>query len=275
METGTEPNDLVRSVSRALRVLEAVSGSEQALPVKAIARRCGLNVSTTYHLARTLAYEGYLVRDQDGCYLAGEEVARRHRDVAAALRRPAPVHQVLLALSAATGHSAYLARFVAGRIVVSDVVEGPASPHLEDLEVGLPAAAHATALGKALLATLPRQTRRAYLADQGMPRFTGRTVTSADDLDGSLPGVAPGRPVVELGEFRPNVACAAALVPRPGDEGRWWAVGVSARDAPVDGAVVRRLLVAGADLAAPAPPRPRPRTVPLHDHDDFLAPGVQ
>ena len=58
----TEPGDLIRSVSRALRIMEEVSRSPRPLPVKVIARRCQLHLSTAYHLVRTLCYEGYLVR---------------------------------------------------------------------------------------------------------------------------------------------------------------------------------------------------------------------
>ncbi len=42
-----EPSDLIRSVSRALRVLESVGGSPRGLTVKQIARRCELTVATT------------------------------------------------------------------------------------------------------------------------------------------------------------------------------------------------------------------------------------
>ena len=42
-----------------------------------------------------------------------------------------------------------------GRIVITDLFEGPKSPHVEDLMVGFDVAAHATALGKALLSSLP------------------------------------------------------------------------------------------------------------------------
>ncbi len=52
-----EPSDLIRSVSRALRVLESVGRAPRGLTVKQIARRCELTVATTYHLVRTLAYE--------------------------------------------------------------------------------------------------------------------------------------------------------------------------------------------------------------------------
>ena len=80
------PGDFVQCVGRALRVLEAVSASPQ-IPVKAIARRCELNLSTTYHLVRTLAYEGYLDRLPDGTYVLGGEVARRFHDLVAAMGR--------------------------------------------------------------------------------------------------------------------------------------------------------------------------------------------
>ena len=74
-----QPSDLVRSVSRAFRILEEVGASPAPLTVKAIARRCQLNLSTSYHLVRTLAYEGYLVRGPDGRYMLGSSVAKRTR----------------------------------------------------------------------------------------------------------------------------------------------------------------------------------------------------
>ena len=37
--------------------------SPGGLTVKQIARRCDFTVATTYHLVRTLAYEGYVIRD--------------------------------------------------------------------------------------------------------------------------------------------------------------------------------------------------------------------
>jgi hypothetical protein len=84
---GPPPADFVQSVGRAMLILEMV-GRRPGLPVKAIARRCSLNISTTYHLIRTLAYEGYLVRLPDGTYVVGDAVARRFHDLVASLERP-------------------------------------------------------------------------------------------------------------------------------------------------------------------------------------------
>lgn len=249
-----EPADLIRSVSRALRVLEEVGRANGPIPVKAIARRARLNLSTTYHLARTLAYEGYLERTTDGCYVIGAEVARRYHDLHSLFPTSPQVGPVLSHLVASTGHSAYLSRVIDGRILITDFVEGSASPYLEDLEVGLPAAAHATAVGKALISTMPRAQRRDYLKDQGMRPFTARTTTDPERFEVELAQVRRDQTVQEHGEFRDGVSCAAALVRRDDPCDPWWAVVVSARAPAVPATVADRLLEAAADLTtAPVP----------------------
>ncbi len=104
------PEDFVQSVARALRVLEVVGGLP-GLPVKAIARRTGLNLSTTYHLVRTLAYQGYLRRLPDGRYVLDGEVAR----LVASLARPPQSSVVLQHLVDRTALAAYLGRLSDGR----------------------------------------------------------------------------------------------------------------------------------------------------------------
>lgn len=244
-DQSAEPSDLIRSVSRAFRILEEVGASHAPLTVKAIARRCGLNLSTAYHLVRTLTYEGYLDRDRDGFFVLGPSVARRFHDLQASFDQPPEAHEVLRHLSAMTRRTAYLGRFVSGRILITDLVEGPQSPYLEDLEVGLDVAAHATVIGKVLLSSLPREGRAAYLAEQGMPRFTSRTVVDTDSLEAELAGLTAGRPVVEHGQFRDGVSCVGALVNRPGDP---WAVVASTRADEVPAEIVWHTMRAAEDL---------------------------
>jgi DNA-binding IclR family transcriptional regulator len=76
-----EPSDLIRSVSRAFRILEEVGAAPEGLHVKQIAHRSRLSVPTTYHLVRTLRYEGYLLRRDSGRYVLGLEIASRFRDL--------------------------------------------------------------------------------------------------------------------------------------------------------------------------------------------------
>lgn len=215
-----EPSDLIRSVSRALRVLEAVGQNTRGLTVKQIARRCELTTATTYHLIRTLAYEGYVARRDDGTYTLGLEVADRFRELVAAFKAPATVMDVLHRASAETGFSHYLGGFVGGQMAITTTVEGPRSPHTEDLIPGFDEGAHATALGKALLSTLSADQRARYLKDQGMRTYTDVTVTELEALEADL---ATGHRIGfqrELNEFRDGMGCAAVVVRADRDQER-------------------------------------------------------
>jgi DNA-binding IclR family transcriptional regulator len=249
-----EPSDLIRSVSRALRIMEEVSRSPRPLPVKVVARRCELRLSTAYHLVRTLCYEGYLVRLPDGGYVAGSGVAERFHEVMNSLDRPPRARAVLVHLAATTGHTAYLACLSGQRLVIVDMAEGDRSPWLEDLQPGLETAVHATALGKALLATLPGRDRKSLLAGQGMRPFTPNTVTEPAQLETELAGLGPGDPVTEAGQFRDQVCCAGAAVPGT-DPGSWWALGISARGLNLPRSLLGELQFAATDLTAKLPHR--------------------
>jgi len=207
-----EPSDLIRSVSRALRVLEAVGRAPKGLTVKQIARRCELTVATTYHLVRTLAYEGYVIRREDGTYIVGLEVADRYRELVTAFRGPPAVGEALRRAAAESGFSHYLGRFVGGQVAVTAVSEGPRSPYLEDLVPGFDEGAHATALGKALLATLTPEQRFRYLREFGMRPFTPATLVSAEAFEADLAAGDRRGMHLELGQFRQGVACAGVLV---------------------------------------------------------------
>lgn len=97
------PTDLIQSVSRAFRILEEVGDTPGGLHAKEIAHRCGIALPTTYHLLRTLCYEGYVVRRSDGRYALGLKIARRFRHLVASMERPPNVHEVSRHLSEVTG----------------------------------------------------------------------------------------------------------------------------------------------------------------------------
>ena len=119
----------------------------------------------------------------------------------------------------------------------------------EDLQPGLETAAHATALGKALLATLPGRDRKCLLAEQGMRPFTSNTVTEPAQLEAELAALGPGDPVTEFGQFRDKVCSAGVAVPGA-DPGSWWALGTSARGLDLPGSLLGELQFAAADLTA-------------------------
>lgn len=221
------PSDLIQSVSRALRIMETVGAAPEGLSPKAVARRCQLRLATAYHLMRTLSYEGYLTRLPNGDYVLGLEIADRFRDLMSCLSRPPQADAVLRRIAETTGHSAYLARFVDGRVTIVRVAEAPHSPPLEDLIPGFDEGAHATALGKALLSTLAPGARRDYLRETGLRPFTPLTVSDPVALENEL-GEVTGGVYTEVGQYREGVGCGAILVSTGAAEDPWCALGISA-----------------------------------------------
>lgn len=207
-----EPSDLIRSVSRALRVLESVGRAPRGLTVKQIARRCDLTVATTYHLVRTLAYEGYVIRREDGTYMVGLEVADRYRELVSAFRGPPAVGESLRRAAADTGYTHFLGRFINGQVAITASAEGPRTPYIEDLVPGFDEGAHATAIGKSLLATLTPEQRARYLREYGMRPFTSATLTAPDTFEADLSAGDRRGMQVDMGQFRQGLACAAVLV---------------------------------------------------------------
>ena len=216
------PGTLIGSVQRALRLLEAASVHEEGRPAKALAREVGLALGTTYHLLRTLTFEGYLRRLPNGNYVLGEGVSHLLSlgTYQAALSRARPV---LATLRDQTRAAAYLSLYEDGEIVLRDLTDAPYAPRI-DLWVGFHDAAHATALGKAVLASLEPAELREYLAAHPLSDLTPRTITNGGRLLEDLERVRASGIAVDAEEYTIGNACVAAPVRAPGVTG---AVGLS------------------------------------------------
>ena len=201
---------LIQSVQRALRIIEVVAEHDGRARAKEVARATGLPLATTYHLLRTCTHEGWLQRLDDGSYVLGHRIdVVRHHGAAArglALARPA-----LEWLRDQLSGAVYLARYVDGEIVVTEIVDSPRAPRI-DLWVGVHDAGHATALGKCILGQLPPSDRDEYLGRHPLHDLTPRTVVDRRRL--RLP--APGEVAVDDGEYAVGVCCLAAAVPSDG-----------------------------------------------------------
>jgi len=201
---------LITSVQRALHLLRAASRSPSGVPAKQLARTVGLPIGTTYHLLRTLTFEGYLQRLADGSYVIGEEVATLldKSRLQTLIQRTRPA---LAALRDIVRAPAYLAFYEDGEIVVRDIQDSPATPRI-DLWVGFRDAGHATALGRCLLAFLDPKESHDYLARHALYQLTSRTITDRQALLRSLEQVREAGLAVEDEEYLPGVACVAAPV---------------------------------------------------------------
>jgi DNA-binding IclR family transcriptional regulator len=212
-ENSREPSGLIGSAQRALRVLEIVAAEGDGITAKAIARRADYKLSTTYHLLNTLVHEGYLIRLGHGRgFGLGYKVGGLYHRLSEELDVDDVVRDELRLLHQRGQAAAYYTVFRDTQVVVAAVADSVDLPRAKPLDFGFHEAAHATAFGKAMLASLSGRERLGYFAGAGMPRLTARTTVRLRELDLELDQVSRSGVAVEIEEFRPEIACVSAPV---------------------------------------------------------------
>lgn len=209
--TNEHPETLIASVRRAIALVDIVANSPRPLPVKAIARAAGLSLGTAYNITRTLVHEGYLGVEPDGLVLGSRFPGMRPLDDEGVFL--ARVRRTLRGITEQLGATAYLSRFDDGEVWVVDIVDAAASPRVE-LWVGIDESAHATALGKQILAELSPAQRADYLSRHPPAELTPHTITDRRTLLGQLSN--PMAAAVDREEYAIGYDCIAVPVRAPG-----------------------------------------------------------
>jgi len=222
------------SVRRTLQILEVVAAQGGA-SAKEIADGTGLPLPTVYRLARELLDLDYLVHiREDKRFELGYKLHQLGVSLHQQIGVPSQVRAQITALHTQLGTAAYLAIHRGSQIVVVFTADSPSCPRLSPLDFGFHEAAHATALGKILLANMDGEQRRLHLDPEPMPRFAPGTLTTYADLDEQLLQVADRGIAWEYGEFQAGATCAAAAV-RAGSGALIGSVAISGPAASVEG----------------------------------------
>lgn len=210
--TPDEPG-LGGSLRRALRIVEAVADAGDGVTAKALARRLGTPLPTVYRVLGVLVEEGYLVRlHAVRGYGLGYRVVDLFHGLTDQVVPPQPVRELLAELHAGIGAASYLVLLRETDVVVAHADSCSAHPGIADLRVGEPVPAHATALGKAVLAHLDPGSLGDVLARSGMPALTGHTITDRRLLDRELLRVRAAGVAVEVEEYSRGTAGIALPV---------------------------------------------------------------
>jgi DNA-binding IclR family transcriptional regulator len=202
----TRKPTLIASVQRALHLMEAVAAHPHGAPAKQLAREARLPLATTYHLLRTLTYEGYVSRMTGGVWVLGDRLDALHGR-GRGQQVLARIKPALAALRDELGTAVYLGVYDAGEIRIVDIADAPRAPRA-DLWVGFDEAAHATALGKCVLAQLDGESRHDYLARHPLVGLTRNTITDPREFTRRLtPELC-----VDREEYAIGVGCVAVPV---------------------------------------------------------------
>jgi IclR family acetate operon transcriptional repressor len=203
----------VRSVQRALQLLEIVASEPQAgLSLTEIAKTLGLSKSTTLATARTLTAHGILRSIEPGPrYKLGTALIRYGELASAGNALGELCLPVLRSVSAATGMTARLAVAQDGYPVGVERVDGPGNVRFH-APLGHREPPHATAAGKSILAMLSRERVTEICAETGLTRFNEHTITELDTLFTDLDTVRRRGYSVDDEEEVMGVFCVGAPV---------------------------------------------------------------
>jgi len=201
----------VAAVQRAIAILDELAAARTELGTNEIARRTGINVSTISRILATLVAGGLVEHvSSTGRYRLGIGVVRLANAVhegldVRSLARPyleelGKLVGETVTLSVPGEHEAFTLDFVQSRLTVRSVAE-----------VGRASAAHATAVGKVLLAHGGKLTAGPLTA------FTDRTIVDRGVLDVEVAQVRERGWAQALGEREEDLnAVAAPVVDRAG-----------------------------------------------------------
>ncbi len=239
--------DSLRSVRRALDVLDLLGDYPDGLLIKRISRELRLNISTTYHLLNTLLEAGYVERDSETSAIRlGSRVVFLSNAVAeraAGAELCKPIRPLLYRLTETTRAASYFASWESGDTEIQAIAEGPDAKKVPELYVGFRGSSHLHALGRALLAAGGEPALTQYLAhaapdageapDVDVPALTRVVAETRErgyalDLEEFKPGVCcislAVRPRAARREERPLAAVAISLPPREFARHRDWLV---------------------------------------------------
>jgi DNA-binding IclR family transcriptional regulator len=162
-------------ISKVLRILEALQGSSAGLGLKAICDRTGIHKSTAHRFLKHLERERYLIRTEAGAYLIGPRLSQLSARGNQEATLQAVARPILWELWKSTQETVNLAVLDQKTALYVDVIESPHEFRLSS-RVGTRRSVHVTALGKALVAFLPRETQETILDSIAFQAATPRTI---------------------------------------------------------------------------------------------------
>ena len=171
---------MIQSVDRAIRVLTALQGARR-MSLSELSARLELAPSTTHGIVRTLVEHGMVVQERGSSrYQLGPAVLRLGNVYLDTLELRSKAIPWAEDLARRTGLAVRT-----GVLLIDDVVIIHHEPRPDGTrqmpEVGIVIPAHASALGKAMLAFAPDAADR-MLADGELRSMTGETLTSPADV---------------------------------------------------------------------------------------------
>lgn len=202
----------IQSVSKAIRLLDALGAGNRASGVSELARLVGIDKSSASRMLHTLEQSRYVEQDPvTQRYSLGLALGVLGYKALRRMNLRGAARPLLEKLVEATGECAHLAILADQRAFYVDQVQ-PKFGVGVDAPIGTLAPLYCTALGKALLAFQPSRNMDELIRDMKFDPFTRRTINNPEVLRNHLLQVRAQFVALDDEEFSVGVRCMAAPV---------------------------------------------------------------
>lgn len=202
---------MIKSVAKALEILNIFTPNEPRMTLSEIARRMGIPKSTVHNLLSTLLAYGYIEKLEDDHYALGNFIITLTQAVRINVELRDRAAPLLRELANACRDSVYLTVLDGDYCLYVYAIESP-SRLLARTVTGDRVPLHCTATGKAILASLPDKQVSGILTRVGMPSFTSATITDPEKLYKDLTETRKRGFALDTGEHEKNVYCIGAPI---------------------------------------------------------------
>jgi DNA-binding IclR family transcriptional regulator len=205
----------IQSIERAATILRLLSGRNRRLGVVDIAGEMGLSKGTVHGLLRTLQGVGFVEQDEEsGKYKLGAALLHMGSSYLDGNELRTRALNWSDSLATRTREAVRIGTLHEHQVLVVHHVFRP-DDTLQTLDVGSLLPAHATALGKVLIAHHPYIASE--LAAAGLEAYTAATITDPARLERELVRIRTQGWAADIGELVPGqVSCAAPIIDRRG-----------------------------------------------------------
>ena len=202
----------VKSVEKAITLIETLAEANQSLPLQEISKRTGFAKSTVHRLLSTLrAHDIVEQSTQDGRYLLGIRLFELGCSISnnwdvAAIARP-----YMQTIANELNESICLSILSRGEALIMSFMESTSAFHVVS-KVGSRLPAHCTVQGKIMLSYLSPLQVRHIIREHGMQVYTPNTIHTIEALEAELQLTRERGYAIDNSEFHVGLHSVAAPI---------------------------------------------------------------
>ncbi|HEY9162944.1 MAG TPA: IclR family transcriptional regulator [Desulfomonilia bacterium] len=205
-------NGTIQSLERGLTILTILAKAGSPMTLNEIAASFKIDRSSVFRLIKTMVKAGFIYQDNDTKrYSLGFKVLELAGSFSDNLRLEEFLRPIMKDVCRRTNQNTHLAILDRGEVVFI-AVEQPRDAITISISIGTRESATQTALGRAILAFMEKNTIDEIIRISPLERYTPKSIVSKTELYSALSGIRDSRLAVDNEEYKPGVICFASPV---------------------------------------------------------------